>query len=114
MIEAGRGSVEKRACERFPEKVPVDFYYDSIMYEGIVTNLSRNGLHIDAEICPPFESNLEVVLILGDEVFNLPSKVKRLVSRDTLSCSIGVEIPFPSESYCEFVSTVQDYFHQSS
>ena len=102
--------MEKRAFERVPEKVRVDFYYDNKMYEGTMTNLSRNGLHIDAEMCPPFESNLEVVLILGDEVFKLPGKVKRLVNTNELSSSMGVELSVPSQSYCEFVSTVQDYY----
>jgi hypothetical protein len=106
--------VEKRAFERMPEKVPVDFYFDNEIYEGTVTNLSRNGLHIDAEMCPPFESNLEVVLILGDEVFRLPGKVKRLVNRDGLSGSMGVELSVPSQSYCEFVSIVQDYCDRRS
>ena len=102
------GFVEKRAFKRIPEKVPVDFCFDNEMYEGTVTDLSRNGLHIDAQMCPPFESDLEVVLILGDEVFKLPCKVKRLVTRAELD-SMGVELLVRSQSYCEFVATVQDY-----
>ena len=100
----------KRAFERVQEKLQVDFYYDNEMREGIVTNLSRNGLHINSKMCPPFESDLDVVLILGDEVFKLSGKVKRLVNTNELNSSMGVELSVPSQSYCEFISTVQDYY----
>ena len=112
MLETGRGSVEKRAYDRMPENVPVDFYYDKKIYEGIVTNLSRKGLHIIAELCPPFESNLKVVLILGDEVFNLPGKVKRSVKSDGSIGTIGVELSGPSKSYCDFLTTVEYYYRK--
>ena len=82
------------------------------MYEGKVTDLSRNGLHIDFEMCPPFESNIEVILILGDEVFKLSGKVRRLVSTNELSGGMGVELLDPSQSYSDFVSTVMDYSYQ--
>lgn len=104
--------MEKRTFERLQEKVRVDFHYDNELYEGTVTNLSCNGLHIDAEMCPPVESNLEVVLILGDEVFKLPGKVKRLVTTNELRGSMGVELSVPSQSYAEFVLNVMDYWCQ--
>lgn len=102
----------ERAFERVQEKIRVDFYYNNEMYEGTVTNLSRNGLQIDSEMCPPFESNLEVVLILGDEVFNLPGKVKRLINTNELNSSMGVELSVPSQGYCKFVSTVHYYSYR--
>ena len=102
----------KRVFERVPGKMRIDFYYDNEMHEGTVTNISRNGLYIDAEICLPLESNLEVVLILGDEVFKLLGKVKRRVNTNELSGGMGVKLLAASEGYCEFVSVVQGYSYQ--
>ena len=99
-----------RAFERVREKIRVDFYYNNEVYEGTVTDISHNGLHIDSEICPPFESDLEVVLILGDEVFRLPGKVKRVVNANEANSGMGVELSVPPQSYCKFISTVQDYY----
>ena len=102
--------MEQRSFERVPEKIPIDFSYNNKTCEGTVTNLSCTGLKINSETCPSPESNIEVVLILGDEVFNLPAQVKRSLHTNDLYCSIGVELTVTSQRYCEFVSTVQDYY----
>jgi hypothetical protein len=104
------GKMEKRAFQRVPEKIRVDLYYEHDSYEGTVTDLSQNGLHIETQIHPPFEADLEVVLILGDEVFELFGKVKRLENKS--SSGMGVELTAPSEHYCRFVSTMIDYNQQ--
>jgi hypothetical protein len=102
--------VEQRSFERVPEKLPIDFSYKSQIYEGTLTNLSCTGLKINSETCPSLKSNIEVVLILGDEVFNLPAQVKRILHHNNLCCGIGVELTVTSQRYCDFVSTVQDYY----
>jgi len=61
------------------------------------------------EVWPSFfGSSLEVVLIMGDEIFRLAGKVKHPVNIN----SMGVELSVPSRNYCEFVSTVQDYCYR--
>ena len=103
--------MEQRSFERVPEKIPIDFSYNSQIYEGTVTNLSCTGLEINSETCPVLESNIEVELILGDAVFNLPAQVKRSLHTNDLCCSIGVELTVTSQGYCEFVSTIQDDYN---
>ncbi len=112
MYEEGQGEMEKRAFKRVPEKVRIDFSYDNEMYEGTVRNFSKSGMYIVSEDCPPSESNIGVVLILGDEVFKSYGKVKRRVYGNELSGGMGVELLDPSSSYAEFVSTVIDYNYQ--
>ena len=101
--------MRNRVFERVLDKLRVDLYYDNQIYEGTVTNLSRSGLGIDAEICPPPGSHLEVVLVLGDESFQLPGKVRRRISTNELKSSMGVELSDTSESFCKFISVIQDY-----
>ena len=102
--------MEQRTFERVPEKIPIDFLYNSKIYEGTVTDLSCTGLQINSETCPSPESSIEVVLILGDAVFNLPAQVKRSSHTNDVCCSIGVELTVHAQGYCEFVSTVLDYY----
>lgn len=97
-----------------PEQLQVDFFYGNEMHEGTVTDLSCHGLLINTDICPPFGSDLNVVLVLGDEVYKLSCKVKRLVLNAELSCSLGVELVTRSENYCDFVAIVEDFFYRKS
>ena len=101
--------MEKRLVERVSANLPVDYYWGNELHEGMMKNLSRKGMCIDAETCPPIGSDIEVILVLGDEVFNLPAKVNRTLSRNELSGIMSIELSEPSESYSKFVSIVQDY-----
>ncbi len=101
--------MEKRSVERVSETIRVNFYYEKDTYEGTVTDLSYNGLCIDTYACPPCEADIEVVLIMGDEVFQLPGKIKRLANTNELNCCMGVEFSDSSEQYYRFVSTLMEY-----
>ena len=100
--------MEQRFFKRVPEKIRVDFYHNNKTYEGTVTNLSCTGLHIKADMCPTNDTDIEVVLILGDEVYRLPARVTRRLHANDLCCC-GTELRDTSSLYCEFVSTIQDY-----
>ena len=95
-----------------PEKLQIDFRYNSEMHEGTVNDLSCNGLHIDAVVCPPFGSNIEVVLVLGDEVYKLAGKVIRSLCTEKSNCRIGVELLAHYENYCDFVAIVKEFFYR--
>ena len=101
--------MEKRVFEKVSMNLPVDYYCGTKLHEGVVKNISRDAMCIDAEVCLPFGSSIEVILILGDEVFNLRGMVKRTLSRNELSGIMSIKLSEPSESYCKFVSIVQDY-----
>ena len=103
--------MDKRASKRVSEKLQIDFIYDNQMYEGTIKELSCHGLNIEANTCPPIESNLNIVLILGDEVFKLTGRIKRAAFTEGLDCSIGVELLKYSENYCDFVAIVNDFFY---
>ena len=98
----------KRAFERVQEKLQIDFSWGGYLHEGVVKNLSGSGMYIESEICPASGSNIEIVLIVGDESFKLLGKVKRTENVNRSVLGMGVELSVPSQGYCEFVSIVQD------
>ena len=95
--------MEKRFSERVYSNIKIDFYYDNGIYEATAKNLSKNGMYINTEKCPPSESDIVVSLNQGHNFFTLPGKVKRTVNANNL-CGIGIELQNPSQSYYEFVS----------
>ena len=101
----------KRGFGRVSIKLPVDLYWGGEMHEGVVTNLSGNGMYIKSEICPAGGSDIGVVLIVGDEVFNILGKVKRTENSNGSGGGMGVELLCPSLDYRKFVCIVQDYAH---
>ncbi len=48
--------MEKRFSERVYSNIKIDFYYDNGIYEATAKNLSKNGMYINADKCPPCES----------------------------------------------------------
>lgn len=101
----------KRGFGRVSTNLLVDFYWGGELREGAVTNLSANGMFIKSEICLDSGSDIEVVLIVGDEVFKISGKVKRTENTGGAGGGMGVELLCPSISYRKFVCTVQDYAH---
>ncbi len=100
--------MEKRFSERVYSNIKVAFYYDNGIYEATAKNLSKNGMYIDTDTCPPHESDIVVSLNQGHNYFTLPGKVKRTVNTNELF-SIGVELINPSQGYSEFVSSKMEY-----
>lgn len=101
----------KRGFNRVSEKLPVDYYWDGELYEGVVTNLSGNGMYIEAGTCPGKGSNIEIVLIVGDEAFKLFAMVRRTERADGSGGGMGVELLDPSLHYRRFICIVHDYLY---
>ena len=99
----------KRGFWRTSTNLPVDFYCGGELQEGTVKNLSGNGMYIESEICLDSGSDIEVVLIVGDEVFNISGKVKRTENSNGSSGGMGIELLCPSINYRKFGCIVQDY-----
>ena len=108
-IRGRRATMEKRAVEKVSTNLPVDYSLGGELYEGVVKNLSEEGMCINVKTCPPSGSDIEVLLILGDEVFNLPAKVNRTLTTSKFSGIMYVDLAKPPENYCRFVSVVRDY-----
>lgn len=102
-----------RVFNRVAPNLPVDCYWDGDLHEGIVRNLSGNGMYIEADTCPAGGANIKIALVLGDEIFRISGKVKRTKKRNGSNSGMGIELLDPSLDYRRFVCIVHDYIYNS-
>lgn len=99
--------MKKRLFERVKSGLQLSFFYENAIYTGIVTNLSENGMRIDANNCPPFKSKFDVLFPIEGDVLTLPVQVKRLIKRHDEVDAMGVELLNPAEKYLKFVKNLR-------
>ena len=105
--------MEKRAFERITVNVQANFFYGKTMYTGLVTNISQNGMYIKIEVCPHFESKLEMLLPFKDEVLKVPVEISRSVKIDDACYGMGVKVLNLSQDYSAFFqSSIIDSYQQ--
>ncbi len=100
--------IEKRAHQRIPLILQVNFLYQNTIYTGTVTNISKNGMYIETENFLPLISRFEVRVPLMDEVMEVPVRVKRLVETDRNFTCMGVELITPAPYSMELLSRKGD------
>ena len=87
---------EKRAFERITINLYAKFLYHRKLYEGIVTNLSNNGMGIKTEKCIPLKSKFEI--LINKMGLKVPARVKRLIEKGNMCSGMGIElIKLPGE-----------------
>jgi desulfoferrodoxin (superoxide reductase-like protein) len=95
--------MKKRAFERIPSDTQINFSFMDTIYEGVVTNVSNNGMYITTEKCLPRKSSFEILLPYKEEVLKLPAQVKRVIERHGFCDAMGVKLLNPPIPYLEFV-----------
>jgi len=99
--------MERRAFERMLSNIKVKFSCCHIDYDGVVTNLSENGIFISTSgMNFPFESKLEILMPTGHRVLKIPVEVTRMIKSADLYDCIGVRLINPSQDYLKFVSNL--------
>lgn len=97
-----------RIFPRIPFKTKAWFSCCDTEYSGTVTNISENGMFIKIkEMCFPFNSQLEILILLKKEVLKIPVKVCRIIKSTDLYDGIGVEIINSPQNYLEFVNSLR-------
>ncbi|MEW6601901.1 MAG: PilZ domain-containing protein [Nitrospirota bacterium] len=112
---------KKRTYERLPVHLQVNYFYNNESYTGTITNLSLNGMFIEADrplpikskidVLNPFKSYCVVHLPFMEMKLRIIVKVRRLVKKDSDFTCMGVEIVNPSQEYLEFVGSIRNYCH---
>ena len=98
--------MEKRAFERIPVNVEVEYICNNTVYCGTVKNISRNGMFLDVdELCFPFNSPIELVFTFKNNVLRVPADLNRIVMSPDSNDSIGVELYKPSQDYLDFINS---------
>ncbi len=95
--------MEKRAFKRINEKLSVRFPGHNTFYPGTATDLSENGMFINAEIYFPIQSEFEMLVLLKEDVLRVPVKIARLVKSGGIYEGMGVEILNLPKKYLEHV-----------
>lgn len=109
--------MERRAYERIPipARVQVKFLLGNMIYPGVVTNVSENGMFIGTKLSFPIGTDLEIALILPtEEVLKIPIRVKRTTKTDAFYeyeynnyNGMGVELLSSPHRYKQFVNELR-------
>ncbi len=101
--------MEKRALERITVNVQADFFYGDTMYTGKVKNISKKGMYIKTDMCPPSDSKIEILLPFMEEVLKVRVKVLRLEKTGETYNGMGVKVMDSSNGYVDFfnISTLE-------
>lgn len=99
-------SNNKRQFERLDAKFQVSLFYGNIVYPGMVTNLSENGMYISTRRKLPVDAMLVTFLMIGDEPLKLPIQIMRSSNsvdmNDSPDNGLGVQLITCSENYLDF------------
>jgi len=99
--------MERRAFERTNTNLKAIIFSGDNMCSGTITNISENGMYINANISLPLQMKLEVLLHLGEDILKLPVNVRRLAKSNGLYNGIGVELLNSPDNYLDLVSTLK-------
>lgn len=102
---AGGKRTQKRSSERIPASLVVKFAHRGSICYGLITDISKSGMRINAGVCLPSNSSLKLLLPLKEEVLELPVKVRRLVKTDAFYDIMGVEVLKPPDKYLSIVDS---------
>lgn len=100
--------IQKRADKRFPSSLVVKYFHRGSLCYGLVTDLSKRGMCINAGACLPSNSSINLILPLKEDVLELSVKVRRVVRTDTFYDTMGVEVLNPSDTYLRIVDSFKD------
>jgi Tfp pilus assembly protein PilZ len=100
--------MEKRAFQRFPVKLQSRLFYGNMIYTGIVTNLSENGMFISTKVNFPVDSVFIAIILLDANTISVPIKIRRTVRAEQSTgngeSGLGVGLLNTSKAYLDFVS----------
>lgn len=101
--------MERRIYDRLPSKLHARLFYENIIYAGIVSNLSENGMFICTRVNFPLDSMFPISLLQNGESFKISVIVRRISRPHDYQTSkedngIGVALLNPPKDYLEFVS----------
>lgn len=99
--------MQRRAFKRIPADFKVRYFCGDTACNGIVTDLSENGMFIDTTLDFPFDSNFELVLPLNDEVIKISALIKRVIKNKGVYEGMGVELVNPPENYLQLVNELR-------
>jgi len=105
--------MERRTSKRVETNLRATIFSGDHICSGAITNISENGMYINADISLPLQIKLEVLLHTGEDFLKLPVKVRRLTKSSETYKGIGVELLSPTDNYLNFVNTLKSVNYPS-
>jgi hypothetical protein len=99
--------MQRRAFKRIPVDLKIRYFCGDTACNGIVTDLSENGMFIDTTLDFPFDSNFELILPMNDEVIKISAMIKRVIKNKGAYEGMGVELVNPPENYLQLVNELR-------
>jgi len=101
--------MEKRTFQRLPVKLQSRLFYGNLVYTGMITNLSENGMFISTKMSFPVNSVFIAILLLNTHTISVPIRIRRSTREADQSTGsevsgLGVGLINPSREYLDFVS----------
>ena len=99
--------MEKRAFERIPIHLNVRVHNSGSLHNGLVTNLSEQGMYIITGAHLSSGLNIEVSIPFKQDVLKVPVKISRTEKTGFLYDGVGVELLSQSQNYLGFVHSLK-------
>ena len=113
--------MERRSYERVPvpSRVQVKFLLGNMIYPGVITNISENGMFIGTKLTFPVGTEVDIALVLpSEDVLRLPVRVRRTMKTDAFyeyeyndHNGLGVEVLSVPLNYLRFVSDLKATYY---
>ena len=97
--------MNKRASERIPSSLVVNFFQDDSVCYGIATNISEKGMCIKSGNSFPRESLIKIQIPLKEGHLEVPVKVTRVEKAEGFYDTMGVELLKPSKQYLQILAS---------
>ncbi len=97
--------MEKRASERIlsTQRVGITHFWHNMVFPGIMTNCSENGMYIRTGGLFLFDTKVEVIISWEKELLKVPVKVVRIVMKGNGYEGIGVKLLTLPKKYLELL-----------
>jgi hypothetical protein len=96
--------MDKRTSNRIEVHLQTEIRFsDEIVFPGVITNCSENGMYIRTRTLYLLDSKAEIIIQDEKEMLKIPVKVVRIAIRGNIYEGIGVELLHLPENYMEFL-----------
>ncbi len=102
--------MEKRTFKRIPIHLYIRFVCGDACQNGLVTNISENGMHFISGADLPSGLYIDISIPLKEESLKIPVRIIRSEKTGCLYDGFSAEISSPIQDYEEFVQSLQASF----
>ncbi len=99
--------MEKRAYKRIPIHIYISFFCGDSYHNGLMTNISENGIYFISGADLSSGLNIDVSIPLKEDSLKIPVKIIRVKKTGNLYNGFSAEISSPFQDYEKFVQSLQ-------